>query len=148
MYEAWHKVGLWDIPDDLYHLHLLGTWMFHHARIKRFTESLPPDRWMRVRSEDVLNTPETVLPQICRWLGVDAGPEALDAMIHPERSPFARMGPKNAMGGNDPGFLRNPEVRRTDDPDSLDIPAEWTVDPWTLVAVIDFAASIGYRHRV
>ena len=32
----------------------LGVWYYQHARIQRFVESLPPDRGLRVRSEDVL----------------------------------------------------------------------------------------------
>lgn len=147
MHEAWHGKGFWDIPDDRFHLHVLGTWLFNHGRIKRFTSMLPPDRWIRVRSEDLLNEPAVHLPPICRWLGIDPGPEAVEAMTHPERSPFARIGPSNALGGNDPKFLEAPGVRRAELPTTLDLPPEWPVDPWFHVAVIEFAASIGYRHE-
>jgi hypothetical protein len=146
MHRVWSKADLWEIPEEMFHLHVLGTWLFNHGRVKRFTAALPPDRWMRVRSEDVLNSPETTLPAICRWLGIDAGPEAIEAMLHPERSPFARLGPSNAMGGNDPGFLEQPTVRRADLPATLELPPEWIVDPWLHVSVVEFAASIGYRE--
>ena len=146
MHRVWSKADMWDLPDELFHLHVLGTWLFNHARVKRFTASLPPDRWMRVRSEDVLNKPAETLPAICHWLGVDSGPEAMEAMAHPERSPFARLGPSNAMGGNDPGFLERPALREAEMPTTLDVPAEWIVDPWLHVAVVEFAASIGYRE--
>jgi len=146
MYEAWRNAGLWDISDDMFHLHLLGTWLFHHARIKKFTESLPPDRWMRVRSEDVLNVPYETLPRICKWLGIDGGDQSIEAMLHPEKSPFARIGPRNALGGNDPNFLKEPAPHPALDPPTLDVPPEWIVDPWLHVAVIEFAATIGYRH--
>jgi hypothetical protein len=146
MHRVWSKADMWDIPDELFHLHVLGTWLFNHARVKRFTTALPPDRWMRVRSEDVLNSPETTLPAICRWLGIDAGPDALEAMMHPERSPFARLGPSNAMGGNDPGFLEQPALHRAEMPTTLELPPDWIVDPWLHVAVVEFAASIGYRE--
>ena len=147
MYAAWSSVGFWDVPDELFRLHLLGTWLFHHARLKRFTEGLPPDRWMRVRSEDVLNRPREVLPQICQWLGIDSGPAAVEAMLHPEKSVYARLGPSNARGGNDPGFLKSPEPHETRLPDTIDIPADWVVDPWVHVAVIEFAAMIGYGRQ-
>jgi hypothetical protein len=147
MYAAWRPSNLWDVPDHLWHMHLLGNWMFHHGRIRTFLDGLPPDRWIRVRSEDVLNSPEETLPDICRWLGVDSGPGAIDAMMNPQKSPYARLGPQGAVGGNDPGFLRKPAPRRTEDPASLDLPPEWVVDPWTHVAVVHFAASIGYQHR-
>jgi hypothetical protein len=146
MYNAWKDANLWDVPPELFYQHLLGTWLFHHGRIKRFTDSLPPDRWIRVRSEDVLNSPRDFLPGICRWMGLDAGEDAVEAMLHPEKSPFARLGPKNALGGNDPGFLNEPAPHEAVNPDSLDIPADWTVDPWLHVAVVEFAGSIGYWH--
>lgn len=147
MYAAWSPLGLWMIPDELFHLHLLGTWLFHHARVKRFTESLPPDRWIRVRSEDVLNAPREELPRICRWLGIDHGDDAIEAMLHPEKSPYARLGPRNAMGGNDPGFLEAPVPRQAVLPTTLDIPKEWVVDPWLYVSVVEFAATLGYKNE-
>lgn len=147
MYGAWFEQHLWDIPDDRFYLHLLGTWMFHHGRVKRFTSVLPPDRWMRVRSEDVLNDPQTTLPAICRWLGIDAGPDAVEAMMHPEHSPYARLGPSNALGGNDPKFLDAPAPKPAELPSSLDVPADWVVDPWLHVGLVEFAATLGYTHE-
>lgn len=146
MFKAWKPMNLWEVPDDLYHLHLLGTWLFHHGRIRTFTAGLPAERWMRVRSEDVLGSPVETLRNICRWLGLDSGEAAVEAMQHPEKSPFARLGPENALGGNDPGFLGSPRPRRVPVPRSLDLPAEWKVDPWTHVAVVEMAAALGYRH--
>ena len=147
MYEAWKDAGFWDLPDDMFHMHLLGTWLFHHGRIKTFTEALPPDRWMRVRSEDILNAPDVMLPKICRWLGVESSDASIEAMKHPEKSPYARLGPRNALGGNDPKFLRDPAPRPVLVPTSLELPAAWKVDPWTHVAVVEFAAYLGYRHE-
>ena len=46
-------------------------------------------------------------------------------MCHPERSAHAHLGPADAAGGRDTGFLRNPVMRTTRLPDSLDIPSEW-----------------------
>ena len=147
MYKAWKPMNLWDLPDDLWHLYLLGTWLFQHGRIRSFTQALPPERWMMVRSEDVLNAPAQTLPRICQWLGVDAGEAAVEAMQHAERSPFARLGPETALGGNDPGFLESPRPRPTELPESLDLPTEWQVDPWTHVAVVEMALVLGYHHR-
>jgi hypothetical protein len=147
MARAWGGLGFWDVPDELFHLHLLGIWLFSHARIIRLTDSLPPDRWLRIRSEDVLGRPVEVLPELCRWLGVDDGPDAVDMMLHPERSPFARLGPPSGSGGNDPGFLESPHPRAVAAPESVEFPKEWTADPWFLLAVIQMAAALGYGRR-
>jgi hypothetical protein len=144
MERAWSGLGFWDIPGELFNFHLLGIWLFTHLRIKRFTDALPPERWLRVRAEDLLATPRALLPEICRWLGVDDGEESVDAMVHPERSPFAHLGPAGAAGGNDPGFLFSPVMRPAQVPDSLQLPAEWTVDPWTYLAVVQLGHELGY----
>ncbi len=148
MHAAWSTSNFWDIAPELFHLYLLGTWLFHHGRVVRFSERLPPDRWMRMRSEDVLNDPRAHLPLICRWLGIDHGEAAVEAMLHPEKSPYARLGPDNARGGNDPAFLRSPVPQPVECPPDLELPEEWIVDPWLYVAVTRLAAYFGYGKRL
>jgi len=144
MHRSWHQLGYWEIEPETFHNFCLGVWFFQHQRIHRLLEALPPDRGMQVRSEDMLNTPQDVLPRICKWLGVDVGQEAIDAMCHPERSTHAGLGPSGAVGGGDSGFLRDPVMHTTPLPDSLDLPPEWLVDPWLLVAAMDLAHQLGY----
>jgi Sulfotransferase family len=146
MYKHWNQLGYWDIDPELFHHFCLGVWFHQHRRIAQLIASLPPDRGLQVRSEDLLNAPRQSLPGICRWLGVDAGPEAIEAMCHPERSPHARLGPPGALGGGDAGFLRDPALRTTALPSSLDLPESWTIDPWQWLAAIDLATRFGYRH--
>ena len=146
MYDHWHELGYWTIEPELFEHFCLGVWYFQHRRIHRFVNALAPDRALVVRSEDLLNQPETELPRICRWLGLDASPEAIDAMRHPERSPYARLGPKGALGGGDSGFLHAPALRCTELPESLDVPADWQVDPWQLLAVFELAGRLGYAE--
>ena len=105
---------------------------------------LPPDRVLRVRSEDVLNSPAESLPSICRWLGLDYGDDEIEAMRHPERSPYARTGPQGAAGGWDHDFMLDPSLRRTQLPATLDLPARWNVDPWLELASRRLANRLGY----
>jgi hypothetical protein len=147
MHEAWSDKGYWKIEPGLFHHFCLGVWYHQHARIHRFVQSLPPDRALTVRSEDVLNDPVSTLPTICRWLGIDSGPAAIDAMTHPECSPYAGTGPKGALGGWDTGFMRDPVLRKTEIPATLDLPAEWIVDPWLELAATQLAAQLGYERR-
>lgn len=51
------------------------------------------------------------LQQITEWLGIDAGADAIEAMKHPERSPYACIGPENAKFGNDPSYMESPVLR-------------------------------------
>jgi hypothetical protein len=98
-------------------------WLQPHARAKAFLDSLPADRWIRMRGEDLRADPDLYLPQIAEWLGLRTDSAAIAAMKHPEKSPFARMGPPNARFGNDPGFMEQPALRPyAGKPASLDDP--------------------------
>jgi hypothetical protein len=147
MHEAWSQLPWWNVPPELFHQFCMGAWLFHHERILRFTGALPPGQTRRVRAEDLLNHPRREMRRLCLWLGIDASPAAVASMCHPERSPFARPGPQDAPYGNDPKFVKSPRMRKAEIPPSLDVPAEWTVDPWLLAATIEMAHRLGYEHQ-
>jgi hypothetical protein len=92
-----------DDPDQM--------WMEPHQRIMRFLDQVPRDRWLRMRGEDFMADPDRYLKDVAEWLGVDTGVAAIEAMKHPEQSPFACLGPRNARFGNDPSFMESPELR-------------------------------------
>jgi len=100
-----------------------------HRTILRFLSGLPGAQWRRVRGEDVLSSPEATLGPVLEWLGVRTDPKAIEAVMHPERSPFAGFGPPGAAGGNDPKFQADPRLRPPSVPDSLELPADWSVTP-------------------
>jgi hypothetical protein len=147
MWEVYHDKGLWNIPPELLHQFCLGAWYFHHRRLLRLAEELPPEQILRVRSEDVLADPPGQLAAIARWIGVDDSPAAIDAMCHPERSVFAVPGPAGAEGGNDTKFLRNPGLRPPRWPDEVGVPRQWVVDPWFHVEVLRLAGFLGYDRQ-
>lgn len=91
-----------------------------------FLATLPPGQGMRLRGEDLVSAPETYLTQVCQWLGLRTDAEAINAMLHPEASPFACFGPPAARFGHDPGFMENPAFSiRPVPPASLDGPVDW-----------------------
>jgi hypothetical protein len=145
MHAAWSDKGYWNVSPGLFHHFCLGVWYHQHARIAAHAERLPAGRVLRVRSEDVIGDPGAALPPICAWLGIDPGPEAVEAMTHPERSPYARIGPPAAAGGWDESFLRDPVLRQADLPAVLDLPTGWNVDPRLSLAVFELAARLGYE---
>ena len=89
----------------------LFIWYQMHRNILSFTETLPVGQTMRLKGEDLLSAPEVYLPQIMQWLGGRDDDAAIAAMMHPENSPYAYVGPSPARGGNDPKFMRSPKMR-------------------------------------
>jgi Sulfotransferase family len=125
----------------------IATWFETHRRILRFAASLPSHRLMRVRAEDVLNDMRHQLKAIAAWLGLRNDADAIEAMTHPEASPFACFGPAGSgvTGGNDPAFLRNPIPHSVEVPNTLNRPVGWTEEPSSWQMVVDLANHLGYR---
>jgi Sulfotransferase family len=86
-------------------------WYAVHRNISKFLESLAPEQWIRLRGEELLADPDKVLPQVAGWLGLRTDAAAIDAMKHPERSPFATFGPPGARYGGDTFFMQDPVFR-------------------------------------
>jgi hypothetical protein len=78
-----------------------------HRLILDFLRALDPSRYTRVKGEELLENPAEQLGRIARWLHLDPSPAAVDAMLHPERSPFAFSGSPGIGGDNDVGFLES-----------------------------------------
>lgn len=122
-------------------------WHDAHARILGFLEKLPPWQWVHIRGEDATARFEETMTRLCRWLGISADAAALEAMRHPERSPFACIGPANARLGNDINFLMSPRLKpQRQKALQLEPPLEWRPDgagfhPW----VASLARELGYQ---
>lgn len=101
-------------------------WLQPHVEILGAMENIPDSQKMFLRGEDLLSDPVPNLLKIAEWLGIRTDQEAIDAMMRPEESPFAKYGPENAALGNDPHFLENPEfVPYTNQTMELDSPMSW-----------------------
>ena len=124
----------------------IASWYEIHRRILCFAESLPVDRYLRVRAEDVLNDSTAQLRDIAAWLDVRTDDAAIEAMLHPQRSPFARPlpGTSGVAGGNDPGFLRDPVPHRVEVPRGLDPPDGWDAGDSVWEMVTALASRLGY----
>jgi len=86
-------------------------WYARNVMIRDFIASLPADQRLVLRAEDMLLEPDTTLRTVAQWLGVRSDERAIDDMKHPERSPFAFLGPPRARYGNDGIFLEHPTLR-------------------------------------
>ncbi len=86
-------------------------WYKTHNIIMDFMASLPEGQALRIAGEELLQEHDKYLIQISEWLGLRSDPDAIEAMKHPEYSPYACVGPINARFGNDRKFLMSPELR-------------------------------------
>lgn len=121
-------------------------WLASHSNITAFARRLPEGQCMRLRGEDLVANPDCYLPQICEWLGLRDDAEAIEAMKHPEHSPFACPGPQNALYGNDPNFLQSPALRPVKiEEASLDGELEWAPGQQFSAATRKLAKEFGYR---
>jgi Sulfotransferase family len=122
------------------------AWHDINVNILRFLDEVPAELKMRVRGEDIMTEPEHKLGEIVRWAGLRDDEEAVEAMMHPERSPFACFGPITALFGNDPNFLAGPTFRRhTPKLPKLRDPVPWRDDGKGLYPeVIAMAEAFGY----
>jgi hypothetical protein len=104
-------------------------WYARNRTIMEFLRSVPAEQQIRVRGEDVLGEPDETLGAIAAWLGLRTDRAAVEMMKHPERSPYAFIGPPGAKFGNDEFFLRDPALRVDRlSSHSLNGPLDWRGD--------------------
>jgi hypothetical protein len=125
----------------------IAAWLDVHLRILDLTTGLPEERILRVRAEDVLNHQATKLGEIAAWLGIRADGDAIEAMRHPERSPFARPGPAGSgfTGGQDPAFYVDPVPHEVELPSAIEPPAGGRPGLRLWRAAVDLAHHFGYQ---
>jgi hypothetical protein len=122
------------------------AWYDAQVQILRFLDTLPDEQFVTLRGEDLLNDLDGTLGELCRWLGVSDSPEAIEAMRHPEDSPYSTMGPANAPLGNDVNFLKSPALRESElKTPALDAPLSWRKDGQSLHPRVQaLAQALGY----
>lgn len=122
-----------------------NMWLRPHLRIIDALSDVPPEQHMRLRGELLLADPPLYLRQIAEWLGIRSDDEAVEAMLHPERSPFARPGPSNAPMGNDPSFMQAPALRPFQPGESdLESPLSWDANLRFDEVLVHYATMFGY----
>lgn len=104
-------------------------WYQIQRNILRFLSNIPASQQARFRGEDLLNDRIAQLTELCNQLGLRTDEDAIEAMLHPEDSPYASLGPVGAHLGNDINFLRSPALRPSHQKQgSLDNPLPWRHD--------------------
>jgi len=126
--------------------HCARLWYATHRGILDFTRRLSPDQVHQVRGEDLLSEPDRYLAGIASWLGARTDPAAVEAMKHPERSPYAGIGPESARAGNDPKFLQDPRLRPATTLVSPEAPPDWGLEPHLQEAISELATQLRYAE--
>ncbi len=95
----------------------------------------------------MLADPDRYLRQIAEWLDIEVDSAAIEAMKHPENSPFARLDRRNARGGNNRNYLEDPRLRVSAAPRAnLTDPLDWMPDGSGFSpATVGLARCFGYR---
>ena len=140
------KVNAFEIGEDSAMMEPQIAWHDVNLNIMDFLSEVPAAQQLRMRGEDIMADPQRHLGDIARWAGLRDDAEAIDAMMHPERSPFACFGPISAMFGNDPNFLAGPTFRpHKPKIPPLNKPVPWRKDGRGLYPeVISLANEYGY----
>jgi len=123
------------------------SWYRLNKNICEFLQFVPDEQKLRLHGEEILANPDTVLREICSWLGLRQDDETIEMMKHPERSPYACFGPQNARFGNDHFFLADPVLRPARDiTRSLNGPLSWRDDgQGFLPEVMELAERFAYN---
>lgn len=89
----------------------MTAWPVTQRNILDFCATLAPGQYLRIRGEDVLSDATGMMRQVADWLNLRTDDAAIAAMLRPEDSPYASLGPFNAPFGNDPKFVASPVFR-------------------------------------
>jgi hypothetical protein len=113
-----------------------APWLRTHTSIAKFLAKIPAERQMRMRIEDLLAQPRSLMETVARWLGLRTDEEAVESMLCPEQWPFASSGPRIAPSGGDLQFLANPHLLSGPDceGEAVSLPLE----------AVELAQSFGY----
>ena len=122
------------------------SWLAANRTIGEFLAGIPESQRKVVKGEDMVGANSEGLVSVATWLGVRADAEAVEEMRHPERSPYACLGPPAAVFGSDL-FLRQGSLIRSEwsQARSLEGPLSWRPDGGEFLSEVkQMAVEFGY----
>lgn len=121
-------------------------WFAAHRSITEFLARVPEPQRTTVRGEQLVGGDPDVLRSVAQWLHVRSDDSALEAMKHPERSPYARLGPSSAQFGSDAFLREGPLIDPTwTEPRRLEGPLGWRAGGGSFLPhVSQLARRLGY----
>ena len=88
-----------------------SVWYICHRNILSMKSLIKSPNFLQIKGEDLLNHPRQMLTQFCQWMDIDVSMKCINSMLRPHESPYAFVGPKIAVGGNDGKFMRQPVLK-------------------------------------
>jgi len=124
-----------------------GAWYALNSNVCEFFRRVPEDQKVVVRGEELLAAPGPALRRIAGWMGLGTDDELVEGMRHPERSPYASVGPSSARYGNENYPPPSPESgSERVDAYNLEDPISWRSDGQEfLPKVKELALHLGYE---
>lgn len=119
-------------------------WIQSQESILSIVQQLNRFQVIRVRAEDILFKPDIYLARLSEWLAIDSGPSSIQAMKHPEQSPYSRPAPMNLDGDGDANFLRYPQLRPLMILEAPSAPPEWNIKPALIEKMNNLSCLLGY----
>jgi len=114
-------------------------WLSAHRLIAEAMHFVEAEKYIHLQLDKLLSNPHAEMRDLCRRLALPDDDEALAEMLHPERSPFACLGPVGANLGDDPAFLQDPTF-----PPKAILSGQ-TIGSRLTAEVAQFAAQYGYE---
>jgi hypothetical protein len=124
-----------------------GAWYRLNKNICDFLDTVPERQKLRIRGESLRTNADEVLGQFAMWMALQTDSAAIQLIKHPERSPYATLGPSNAPFGTDVFLPGTPSFLSTgEESDSLDEPLPWREDGQGFFPEVkELAREFGYK---
>jgi amino acid adenylation domain-containing protein len=114
-------------------------WTISHRNIGEFLAGVPPERWVRIRFEELVTDPATQMESLCRRLGLPFDPGVLQPYEGVESKMVDGVYPESAPMG-DPNFLARGRI----DPSTAQAGARSAEAVELGAPTIELATSLGY----
>jgi Sulfotransferase family len=121
------------------------SWSIGHRNILQALNKVSSERWIRIRSEDLLRDPQNVAARVYDWLDLSYNEEILRELSATERWRFANTGECGTLFGGDAKFMLSPQLRRIEDPGPVKFPSEWMLSAEIRQEVSRLARHLGYE---
>jgi hypothetical protein len=121
-----------------------SVWYASHLRIVRRLSQLPPERWMKIRAEDIVGDPVTWLPGVLDWLGLPYDNQVIYQMTQTQSWRFANTGQSGRLFGGDTKFMRSPVLRPVPSPADAVFDPSWGLLDEMISRMSSLARELGY----